>query len=152
MTIHIENRQKMIKLNTRRIRQSTQKILKILGLEEKEVSLLFLDNAGIREINRDYLHRDWPTNVISFAIGEGEFSGINPDLLGDIVVSVERAMDDAQDGNLPFEDELDFLVIHGLLHLTGYDHESGSEAQAAQMKEKEQELFQALRGYPLDLA
>lgn len=152
MTIHIENRQKKIKLDRRRIRQSAQKILKTLEMKEKEVSLVFMDNAGIQEINRDYLHRDRPTNVISFAIGEGEFSGINPDLLGDVIISVERAMDDAQAGNLPFEDELDFLIIHGLLHLIGYDHEGGGKAQAARMKEKEQELFQALRGYPLDLA
>ena len=152
MTIHIENRQKKIKLNRRQLRQNTERILEILQLEGKEVSLVFLDNAGIRDINRDYLHRDWPTNVISFAIGEGEFSGINPDLLGDVVISVERAMDDARDGNLPFEDELDFLVIHGLLHLIGFDHEGCSEAEASLMRDKEQELFQALKGYPLDLA
>lgn len=151
MTIHIDNRQKNIKLNRRQIRHSTQRILKILQLERKEVSLVFLDNADIQEINRDYLDRDWPTNVISFAIGEGDFPGINPDLLGDVVISVERAMSDALEGDLPFEDELDFLIIHGLLHLIGFDHERGTDAEAALMKKKEQELFQVLKGYSLDL-
>jgi len=151
MTIHIEYRQIAIKWDRRKIRKDIHAILKALQLKDKEVSLTFMDNRGIQEINRIYLGRDWPTNVISFALGEGEFSDINPQLLGDIVISVERALSDAAEGQLPLEDELVFLIIHGLLHLIGYDHEGGNEDEANLMRQKEQELFHALRGYPLDL-
>lgn len=152
MTIQIDNQQRIIQLNRRQIRRDMQRIMKILDVCEKEVSLVFTDNNGIRDINRDYLQRDRPTNVISFAINEGQFSNVNPQLLGDVIISVERALSDADEGNIPFDDELAFLMIHGLLHLIGYDHEGGNERDALLMKEKEQELFSALKGYSLELA
>jgi probable rRNA maturation factor len=151
MIVGIENRQKYIKLNHRQIRRDVRTILKTLQIRDKELSLVFVDNREIQEINRDYLGRDWPTNVVSFAFSEGQFSNINPKLLGDIIISVERAMTDAKEGDLPFEDALDYLIIHGLLHLLGYDHEGCSQSNAQLMKEKEQEVFCAIKGYCLDL-
>jgi probable rRNA maturation factor len=151
MIIRIDNRQKIIGLNRRLLRSHIRTLLRILQLMDKEISLVFTDNKGIQEINRDYLDRDRPTNVISFAIGEGQFSSVNPQLLGDIVISVERAMSDANKTDLPLEDELDFLIIHGLLHLIGYNHEDVDEKEALRMGQKEQELFAALKGYQLDL-
>lgn len=103
--------------------------------------MTIVDDARIREINRDYLQRDKPTNVISFAMQEGEGSGINPLLLGDVVISAETAARDAAEASLPCERELQFLLLHGILHLLGYDHERGSEEDARQMEAREQELF-----------
>jgi len=80
---------------------------------------------------------------------EGEFVDINPHILGDVVISVETAFRDAQKESLPFEDELDYLMIHGILHLLGYDHET-CEAEAKRMKEKEGELFFALTQYSIE--
>jgi len=80
---------------------------------------------------------------------EGEFGNINPSLLGDIIISVETAQRDAEQGGLSLEDEIDYLMIHGTLHLLGYDHES-SEEEATIMKDKERELFLALRGIEID--
>jgi probable rRNA maturation factor len=152
MIIHIDNRQKTLKLNRRRLRAHISKLMKALHLEDRELSVVFMDNRGIQEINRDYLGRDWPTNVISFAISEGQFSGINPQLLGDIIISVEKAIADAESGDLPIEDELDFLIIHGLLHLIGYDHEGEHHQHGAPiMMAKEHELFKMLSGYGIDL-
>lgn len=110
-----------------------------------ELSLLIVDNDQIQQINRDYLDRDRPTNVISFAMQEGEGGGVQPQLLGDVVISAERAAEDAAEADIPFEHELVFLLLHGILHLLGYDHERGTEDQAVEMEEKEREIFALLR-------
>jgi probable rRNA maturation factor len=144
MTILIENRQKKIPINRRQIRSSLGRLLKRLGLEEREVSLLLVDNDEIREINRLYLDRDHPTNVISFAMSEGDYGDINPQLLGDIIISVERAMSEGESSGLSLKESLDYLMIHGLLHLLGYNHESGDANEALLMEDKEKELFQHL--------
>ena len=99
----------------------------------------------IRDINRDYLGKDCPTNVISFAMQEGEGVGIQPDLLGDVVISAETAARDAAEANSTFEAELYFLLLHGILHLLGYDHERGTRAEARRMEEREREVFALLR-------
>jgi probable rRNA maturation factor len=123
-----------------------------LGYPDAELSILILDNAGIREINREYLQRDRPTNVISFAMQEGEGAGLSPLVLGDVVISAERAASDAADAGIPFEHELWFLLLHGILHLLGYDHERGTEEEARQMEEKEVEIFDLLVDeFPLEM-
>ena len=123
-----------------------RKILSVSGYPDAELSILILDNAGIQEVNRDYLQRDRPTNVISFAMQEGEGGGVQPLLLGDVVISAERAAEDAAEANVPFEHELVFLLLHGILHLLGYDHERGTEQQAAEMEAREREIFSLLKG------
>ncbi len=100
-----------------------------------------MDNEEIREFNRFYLGRDYPTNVISFAMSEGAFGNVNPQLLGDIIVSVETAMSEGEISGLSLKESLDFLMIHGLLHLLDYDHESGDAQEARRMQDKEEELF-----------
>lgn len=145
MRIQIENRQRKQKILKRPLRKIAQKILNVSGFPNAELSLLILDNAGIQQINRDYLQRDWPTNVISFAMQEGVGSGVQPSLLGDVVISAERAAADAEEAGVPFEHELVFLLLHGVLHLLGYDHERGTEQQAEEMEAREREIFTALR-------
>jgi probable rRNA maturation factor len=141
MTILIENRQKKITLNRRQIRSSLVRLLKRLGLEDRELSLLLVDNEEIQEFNRLYLGRDYPTNVISFAMSEGAYGDVNPQLLGDIIISVEKAMSEGETSGASLKESLDFLMIHGLLHLLGYDHESGDIQEARRMQNKENELF-----------
>jgi len=115
-----------------------------LGYPDAELSILIVDNVGIQDINREYLDRDRPTNVISFAMQEGEGAGLSPLVLGDVVISAERAASDAAEANIAFEHELWFLLLHGILHLVGYDHERGTKEQAAQMEAKEAEIFTLL--------
>ena len=150
MNIHIENRQKTVKLDLRRIRRVVQKLKKILNCPDHEISLLFVDDEQIRQINRQYLDRDHPTNVISFPLREGDYGDINPQVLGDIVISAERALQDAVAGDLSFDEEIDFLLIHGLLHLLGHNHEGVDENDATKMKEKEDAVFFLLHGYQLE--
>jgi probable rRNA maturation factor len=150
MAISIQNQQKKVKIELRRIRQVVRTLLRHVGCKDKELSLLFVDDEEITDINRRYLGRDYATNVISFSLLEGEFSGVNPDLLGDIVISVDTALRDAENGGIPLEDELDFLLIHGILHILGYDHEKDNAGERERMQKKEQELFFLLHGYPLE--
>lgn len=98
-----------------------------------ELSVTFVDNNRIQEINREYRGKDMPTDVISFALeelGEGEIqiSGANmPRVLGDIIISTDRAREQATDYGHSVERELGFLAVHGFLHLLGYDHETEAE-------------------------
>lgn len=101
--------------------------------EPCELSVTFVDNERIQEINREYREKDKPTDVISFALeelGEGEIqiSGANmPRVLGDIIISIDKAREQATDYGHSFERELGFLAVHGFLHLLGYDHETEAE-------------------------
>ncbi len=122
-----------------------QKILSASGCPDAELSILIVDDEQIRVINRDYLQRDKSTNVISFAMQEGEGGGIQPTLLGDIVISADTAARDAAEAGLVFESELYFLLLHGILHLLGYDHERGTEEDARWMEEREREIFALIR-------
>jgi probable rRNA maturation factor len=149
MAISIQNRQKLLTVDVGRVRRSLKRLLKELGVKESEVSLLLVDDAQIREINRDYLHRDRPTNVISFAMTEGAFGDVHPEILGDIILSVETAARDAIASDIDFMDEVEFLLIHGLLHLLGYNHENVESIEAEKMKKRERELFYLRMHYHL---
>lgn len=98
------------------------------GLGKSEVSVTFVTNEMIRDINREYRGKDQPTDVISFAmeeLGEGETAIIGspePRMLGDIIISLDRTKEQAADFGHSFERELGFLAVHGFLHLLGYDH------------------------------
>ncbi|OPL11549.1 MAG: rRNA maturation RNase YbeY [delta proteobacterium MLS_D] len=116
---------------------------------DSEVSVTLVNDDEIRILNNRYLQRDRPTNVISFSMREGDFGDITPTVLGDIVVSAETAARDARAGDIPADDMILYLVIHGLLHLLGYDHEASQE-EAVRMRQKENELFFALRNYHLE--
>jgi probable rRNA maturation factor len=105
-----------------------------------------VSDRAIRTINRDYLGRDKVTNVISFAMQEGEFGTVNPDVLGDVVISADTAAREAEGGGETFLARLYFLLMHGILHITGYDHERSGEEEAARMEAKEREIFAALQG------
>ncbi len=148
MKILAANRQSFIDVDLSRIERTSGEILKILENEDSEISLTLVDDAGITDINRRYLGRNRPTNVIAFSMNEGDFGDINPTLLGDIIISSETALRDAQAGDLSFEDELDYLIIHGVLHLLGYDHELPAEAE--EMAGKEKEVFFKLKGYYIE--
>ena len=148
MNILVTNRQTIAPVDVPLARQSMAAIFKSLEMEGHEVSLLLVDDREITEINGDYLGRNHPTNVIAFSMHEGDFGAINPLLLGDIVISVETALRDARTGDLPLEDEINYLMIHGVLHLLGYDHEQPREAE--EMEKKEKEIFFALKKYHIE--
>jgi probable rRNA maturation factor len=151
MKLQIKNNQKKIKIDKRRIRGTVSKILKILNCADKEISLSFIVDENIKQLNKQYLGKDKATNVISFSLHEGEYGNINPQILGDIVISVETAQRDAIKENLTFSQELGFLIIHGILHLLGYNHENTTIKETNKMRQKEKDLFTAIYGCEDDI-
>jgi probable rRNA maturation factor len=149
MAILIESRQKKIDIDIPRVRKAVNNILSYLHIEDSEISLLFVDDEGITDINYNYLNRNFATDVIAFPMREGEYGDINPHILGDIVISVETTRRYGEQEGIPFNDELDYYIIHGLLHLLGYDHE-GSETESERMKQKEKEIFFHLKNYIIE--
>ncbi|MCA0992896.1 rRNA maturation RNase YbeY [Pseudalkalibacillus hwajinpoensis] len=108
-----------------------------------EVSIMFVNNERITEINRDYRGKDQPTDVISFALDDEEegddpivFEEQIPHLLGEIVVSVPKIKEQATDYGHSFERELGFLCVHGFLHLLGYDHMTDEDEKEMFGKQK----------------
>jgi probable rRNA maturation factor len=144
MKIQIDNNQNKIKIDKRKIRSAIIKLLKHLECADKEISLSFVDDQTIQQLNNQYRNKDKPTDVLSFSLREGEFGYINPHILGDIVISVDTAAADASKSSLPLEQEVNFLIIHGLLHLLGYDHENTTKEETKKMQKKEKELFELL--------
>lgn len=114
-----------------------------LRLTEAELSVLFTGEQAMRTLNRTYRGKDAPTDVLSFSFREGAFGAVRPDLLGDIVICVPVAVRQAQKTGETVDGVIDRLLIHGLLHLLGYDHERG-RARAAAMRRKESELLASL--------
>jgi len=150
MSILIENRQKKISLDLPRIRRVMKTILNFVDRKGYEISLLFVDNEEIKDMNKRYLNRNYPTNVLSFSLSNGQYGNINPHVLGDIVISVETALENAGEADIELNDAIDFLMIHGVLHLLDYDHEGTSEAETLKMNKKEKELFYALKKYEIE--
>ena len=107
--------------------------------------MLVVDDDGIAPLNQQYLGRCGPTNVIAFPMREGAFSELSPHLLGDVVISVETCQREADRAGIRFEKRFIELLIHGILHLMGYDHET-SPAEAERMNRKSEALLKHL-GY-----
>ena len=109
-----------------------------------ELSVLLTDDAGMSPLNREWRGRPGPTDVLSFAQGEGHGSDLHPHALGDAVVSVETAARQAPDHGLSLTEEVQFLLIHAVLHLLGDDHQA--RADRRRMEAREQVLWQASGG------
>jgi probable rRNA maturation factor len=111
-----------------------------LGSPEAELSVVFVDDSEIEALNQKYLNRPGPTNVISFPMREGEFSDLSPLVLGDVVISTQTAQREASESGMDVETRIDQLLVHGILHIFGFDHES-NEVDAARMANKAAELL-----------
>jgi probable rRNA maturation factor len=144
MNLQIKNNQKIVKIDKRKIRQALKTVTNHLGCSDKYISVSFVDDNEIRVLNKNYLAKNRPTNVLSFSMQENDYGGINPQVLGDIVISAQTAKKDARKGGLTVNQEIDFLLIHGLLHLLGFNHEKTTKDKAKKMEQKEKELFHLL--------
>jgi len=103
-----------------------------------------VDDVQIADMNKTFLHRTGPTDVISFSQLEGAYTPRNNRLLGDVVISLETAQRQAQAAGTTLQGEVVFLLVHGMLHLLGYDHE-GSGKKAREMRAREKELICSLK-------
>lgn len=119
-------------------------ILNALGCpEDTELSISIVGDRAIHRLNREYLGKDRPTNVISFSLQEGAFGHLSP-ALGDVVISADTAAREAEAAGVSSWERVVFLLLHGILHLTGYDHERSGESEARRMIKKEKELYTLL--------
>ena len=139
LTIQRENNAPPLAAEDRSLlRRAAKEALLAAGCtRDREISLLFTNNEGIQGLNRDYRGKDQPTDVLSFALAEGEdaafsFPPTGPLMLGDIVISYEKAAAQAESYGHSVQRETVFLFVHGMLHLLGYDHEQG-EAEEKSM-------------------
>ena len=128
----------------KKLKQKVQVILDALDCPDGEISILIVDDPQIEELNQQYLKREGPTNVIAFAMREGEFSDLSPHLLGDVVISADTAAQEARIADRSMERRFSELLVHGILHLMGYDHET-SEKDARVMEDKSRELLELIR-------
>ncbi|MBE6719849.1 MAG: rRNA maturation RNase YbeY [Ruminococcaceae bacterium] len=127
------------------IRRCCHAVLEEEGFDDNaEVSVRFVDNDTIHELNKQYRNMDKPTDVLSFPLGEnGEYDTdltTGAKLLGDIVISIPKAMEQAQEYNHSLQREIGFLTVHSMLHLLGYDHENGG-IEEVHMREKEETVL-----------
>jgi probable rRNA maturation factor len=113
--------------------------------EQTELSLVITDDPDIAQLNEQYLGRKGPTNVLAFPMTEGEFGGLTPGLLGDVVVSVDTAWREAEETGLEPEEHFMRLIVHGILHLMGHDHLQDEE-QAQLMEALTERLLAASAG------
>jgi len=140
MQVLIENRQDRHRLAKEDIRTTAKRALNALGYPDAQLSVLIVSDVQIAELNQTYLNHEGPTNVISFPMQEGPFADITPDLLGDVVISADTAHREAGEAGMETMERFNELLIHGILHLLGYDHVN-SEEEAAVMQQKSDELM-----------
>lgn len=141
MAVEITRRGAGKKVPTRALKKIGQAILDIMGRSEGELSLVLIGNAEMRRLNARYRHKDYPTDVLSFPV-EGDSLGVGA-LLGDVVISVEKARQQARERGRTADEEIATLLIHGIVHLMGYDHERSPKA-ARTMKRVENKIRLAL--------
>lgn len=143
----ISNQQSKKRINREEIGQKTELILSALGYEDHEISLLFTDDDGIQALNSSYRGMDRPTNVLSFSMIEGDTKPPFSGLLGDVVISVETAESEALKAGIHTEERLSQLLVHGILHLVGFDHEADERA-FLEMEEKSRDLLRLIEKNP----
>jgi probable rRNA maturation factor len=128
--ITVRNAQRRFPVDVRRLESLAGRGLKVLAMEGAQLSVLVVSDRRIRRLNRTYRQIDAPTDVLAFPQQEGAGSELHPGLLGDVVLSAETADRQAARPGWTLERELDTLLVHGLLHLAGFDHEASKEARA----------------------
>lgn len=153
MRILIQNRQRKYKISEE-IRRIIKQVAEISLTNEKvqapvELSIVFINNKGIKELNEQYREKNKPTDVLSFPMYDSkslrealdQFSETISEniLLGDIVISLEKAEEQAKEYGHSFEREIGYLATHGIFHLLGYDHET--EVEKKEMRQKEEETL-----------
>ena len=141
MPVFINNEQKEHSVDCALLENQGESILLVLGCENQELSVLLADDRKIRTLNKQYRGQDRATDVLSFSQNdEEEESKSSYQLMGDVVISAVTAKRQAAEHGLTLEEEIVLLLIHGILHLLGFDHERSNE-EACHMKQKTRELF-----------
>lgn len=121
--IEVVNRQRKLRVEVERWRAFAERALKVVPAGGAGATLAFVSDRAMRELNRRWRGKRGTTDVLSFPAGQEEFEKDEGESLGDVVISVEQAARQAAEHGLEFENEVEQLILHGLLHLCGFDHE-----------------------------
>ena len=122
--IELINRQRARKINAKRWREFAEQALQTIDSTKQSVTIVFVSDAAIKKLNRQFRGKNYSTDVLSFPTKAEDFESDNQSHLGEVVISVERAAAQAKENGLTFSNEVEQLILHGLLHLSGYDHEA----------------------------
>lgn len=130
------------RVDVSRLRRRGRAILRAIGESRSELSVALVDDASIAALNETYRDKSRATDVLSFSLVEGDFADHRGGLLGDVVISVETAAAQAAARHRGLDDEVARLLVHGVLHLIGHDHEEDEEAK--RMAAEERRVWRAI--------
>jgi len=136
MRIDIQDLQDKVTLNKRDIIKCARFVLNKMGETSSELSLAFVSDSYIRKLNRRYRNIDSKTDVLAFSMREGRGFLKKSPILGDVVISTETAEKEAKERKIPLYKEIRFYIVHGILHLLGYDDGASSDRKKMKVKEK----------------
>jgi len=122
--IEVVNRQRKVPIDCEHWQAFTAKVLGVLPSDAGGVTVAFVSDSAMRELNRLWRHRRGTTDVLSFPAEQDDFEKLEGSTLGDVVISVKQAARQAEENDLTLDLEIAQLILHGLLHLCGYDHET----------------------------
>ena len=134
-------------VSSRQVKKIAERMLAALKIEAAELSILLTDDASIQELNREHRNKDKPTDVLAFPLMDPDDEGLNTldgGALGDVVISLDTALVQANHRGVELLDEVRALLAHGLLHLLGYDHQT--DAEEAEMNAAAERLVIASQG------
>jgi len=120
--IEVVNRQRKMPIDVERWQEFTKKAARVIPNQAAGVTVAFVSDRAMRELNRMWRHKQGTTDVLSFPAEQDEFEKTDGARLGDVVISVEQAARQAKENGLTVEEEIAQLILHGLIHLCGYDH------------------------------
>jgi len=120
--IEVVNRQRKVPIDCERWQAFVAKVMKVLPVTTDSATVAFVSDRAMGELNRLWRHQRGTTDVLSFPSGQDEFDKLEDPSLGDVVISVEQAARQAKANGLTLDEEIAQLILHGLIHLCGYDH------------------------------
>jgi probable rRNA maturation factor len=141
MPVEIVRRGSGKTVSTRKLKTIALKILQLIEQDRAELSLAIVDNQEMQELNAKFRNKDYPTDVLSFPSDAVVPTGAR--VLGDVIISVDKAQDQAKERGRTLDEEMVTLLIHGILHLLGYDHERSAK-DARTMRRREKKLYRTL--------
>jgi probable rRNA maturation factor len=147
MPVHMQSQVRRITFDQARLQRSARAILSDVGEQSAELGVLFVGDRRMRRLNHRYRGKDRVTDVLAFAMREAFTPNAprpRPKMLGDVVISVPTAWRQAKEAGRSLDEELTWLLVHGILHLCGYDHER-SEKDARRMHRRERMILRSLR-------
>ena len=145
MPVHMQSHVRRVTFDQARLDRLARSILSDVGEASAELGILFVGDQRMRSLNRQYRGKDRTTDVLAFAMREAPHSSAS--LLGDVVIAVPTAVRQAKEGQRSLDEELTVLLVHGILHLCGYDHER-SEKEARRMHRRERMILRSIGSLP----